>query len=79
MDGRLSGVRSGHLLHEDGNALFRAKCRYQHCQEGVAVNVELGANRLAVAHRRIVSNPACDHTDGVGPVAVAQQPLRLTR
>src|SRR5205823_1112327 len=33
----------------------------------------------AFAHRRIVGNPAWDHTDRVGRVAIAHQPRRLTR
>ena len=60
-------------------ALLWAKRRHQHRQERVGVDAEFGADRLAVAHRRIVGDAACDHTDRVGAVAVAHQLLRLTQ
>ena len=65
VDGRLGGVRCGHLLHEHARSLLRAKRGHQHRQEGIRVDAELGSKGRAVAHRRIVGDAVWDHTDRV--------------
>ncbi len=48
-------------------------------RKAARVDAELGSNRRAVAHRRIVGDAVRDHTDRVAAVAVAHQVFSLTR
>ena len=58
-------VRGGDLLDERARPLLGPKRRHEHGQERARVDAELGSQRRAVAHGRIVGDAVRDHPDRI--------------
>ena len=76
-DGRLGGVRGGHLLHEYRRLFLGPQGRHEHRQERAGGHAELGAKLRTVAYGRVVRHAVWDDPDRPRRVAVAHQVVSL--